>query len=65
MCIAAPTAPATVILVNEGAKALRETKYCTSQITYEAAMPFLASGLFLLRMIKHMLYLTSRKHFNF
>jgi hypothetical protein len=50
MCIAAPTAPATVILVSEGAKALRETKHYTSQITYKASIAFLASGPFLLRM---------------
>jgi hypothetical protein len=47
--MAAPTAPATVILVNEGAKALRVTKHYTSQISYEASIPFLASGLFPLR----------------
>jgi hypothetical protein len=49
MCIAAPTAPATVILVNEGAKALRETKHHTST-DHEPSFPFLASGLFLLCM---------------
>jgi hypothetical protein len=30
MCIAAPTAPAIVILVNEGAKALRDGNHNTT-----------------------------------
>jgi hypothetical protein len=45
MCIAAPTAPATVILVNDGAKALRETKLYTPQTIYGDSMPFLTFGL--------------------
>jgi hypothetical protein len=49
MCIAAPTAAATVILVNEGANALRETKQGTYQIIYVVFMAFSVFWSILLR----------------